>query len=484
MSLNYFGERFMPGMQGEGATEHLHRYILARQLAAGRTILDVACGEGYGTFLLAQMADKVIGIDIDVETVAHAKKKYQAKNLEFHQGDCAQLPLDAACVDFVVSFETIEHHDQHAEMLREIRRALRPDGILLISSPNRPEFNRDRTQPYPFHVKELDFGELNNLLRAEFCNVEFYAQRFLSGSMVVPIDVKDSSFEDFNQGEQGAPGLSHPVYFLALASNGVLPKLDTSIFENHRASEFLNSAPPVRELRVYIAGEGDSGYDQTRSLGVSYPENGARQSIKLSLLTTSPLRKMRLDLSNRQSAILLHGISLQQCGGDSVWEWDGSASVFNNISGLSIRFTADGLLFLCCNDDPQFDVTLPRDVLAVLSSGANLVVDLTPRPLAEVLAEVLSKDEHTIAELRADLIGSSSITNRTFDADPHQSSLHLASDLENLVGLLNRDFSRRDQLIAQQAVQLNKMREELIRAEAQLNLLKDVMLEGRYGDRL
>jgi hypothetical protein len=263
-----------------------------------------------------------------------------------------------------------------------------------------------------------------------------------------------------------------------------LPELGASIFEEHQASEFFNSAPPVRELRAYFAGEGDSGYDQTRSFGVSYPENGARQSIKLNLPFISLLKKIRLDLSNAQSAILLHGISLQQCGGDSVWEWDGSAPVFKNIGGLSIRNTAAGLLFLSWNDDPQFDLTLPREVLAVLNTGANLVVDLTPRPLAEVLAEILSKDERTIAELRADLIGSSSIPKRTFDADPHRSSLHLASDLENLLGLLKSGFARRDQLIDQQTLQLTKMREELIRAEAQLDLLKDVMFEGRNGDRL
>lgn len=480
--MEYSGERFMPGMQGEGAIDHLHRYALARKIATGLEVLDVACGEGYGSALLAQVAQKVIGIDIDSETVSHAKETYQAANLEFHHGDCASLLLNDACVDLVVSFETIEHHDQHTEMIREIRRVLRPDGVLLISSPNRPELNLGKSEPHPFHVKELDYNEFDTLLRAEFCNVEFYGQRSLAGSLAAPLHGQDASFTDFDEGVEGVRGLSRPLFFLALASNAALPKLDTSVFESHQTNEFFKSTPIVREIRAYFACVGDSGYDQARSHGVSYSENGKRQSIKLRLQANSEISKVRLDLSNAPSAILVHEISLHQGDGAVLWTWDGATSLFNNICGLSVRSTPVGLLFLCLNDDPQFDLLLPREFLTGLQPSACLVVELTPRPLLEVVSEVLGQDDRLIAELRADSLKSTSIRTPLLTTGSVVSSLHLANDLENIVSVLKDSLAGRDQTIVQQSIQLEKMREELLRAEAQLDLLKDVML-GRDEER-
>jgi 2-polyprenyl-3-methyl-5-hydroxy-6-metoxy-1,4-benzoquinol methylase len=69
MALNYTGERFIPGMQGEGVAEHLHRYSLSRSIAKNMDVLDLACGEGYATEILAQVTNKAIGIDLDFDTV-------------------------------------------------------------------------------------------------------------------------------------------------------------------------------------------------------------------------------------------------------------------------------------------------------------------------------------------------------------------------------------------------------------------------------
>ena len=63
--LAFTGERFIPGAPGEIAHEHWHRYAFARRLVAGRRVADVACGEGYGSALLAAAASTVIGLDID-----------------------------------------------------------------------------------------------------------------------------------------------------------------------------------------------------------------------------------------------------------------------------------------------------------------------------------------------------------------------------------------------------------------------------------
>src|SRR5207247_8088143 len=122
-TLPFTGERYVPSVGGEIALEHLHRYALARSLAAGKDILDIASGEGYGTAMLGAVARSVAGVEIDPATVKHARRRYAGcSNVRFLEGACEAIPLEDASVDLVVSFETIEHHDRHAEMLQEIKR--------------------------------------------------------------------------------------------------------------------------------------------------------------------------------------------------------------------------------------------------------------------------------------------------------------------------------------------------------------------------
>lgn len=121
---------------------------LVHALAAGSGVLDVACGEGYGYDLLARVANSVTGVDVSTETIEHAIARYWRPQVRFVQGDCAALPCDDASFELVVSFETIEHHDRHMAMMR----VLRPGGVVMISSPNRPEYDCTLTEPSPYHA--------------------------------------------------------------------------------------------------------------------------------------------------------------------------------------------------------------------------------------------------------------------------------------------------------------------------------------------
>src|SRR5688572_7250055 len=144
--LEFTGERFVPGVPGEIVYEHVHRYAFARRLATGRRVLDAACGEGYGSALLAQVAVDVIGVDVDGATIAHARSTYPARNLTFTEASVTSIPVASGSIDLVVSFETIEHlkaSDQPL-MLAEFARVLAPEGVLLVSSPNRPEYSDRR----------------------------------------------------------------------------------------------------------------------------------------------------------------------------------------------------------------------------------------------------------------------------------------------------------------------------------------------------
>src|SRR5262245_17487123 len=111
--LEWTGERYLPEIGGNIQLEHMHRYLLARELALDRRVLDIACGEGFGSDLLASVAAQVVGVDISLEVIQHANRQYRRPNLEFSVGTCAAIPLTDHSVDLVVSFETIEHHDQH-----------------------------------------------------------------------------------------------------------------------------------------------------------------------------------------------------------------------------------------------------------------------------------------------------------------------------------------------------------------------------------
>src|SRR5690606_33969585 len=93
--------------------EHLHRYAFAAQFVSGKKVLDLASGEGYGSYLLAKEANFVVGVDIDENAVKHASQKYQAENLNFVKGSICETPIKGEKeFDVIISFEAIEHIEE------------------------------------------------------------------------------------------------------------------------------------------------------------------------------------------------------------------------------------------------------------------------------------------------------------------------------------------------------------------------------------
>lgn len=223
--MEFTGERFVPQIDGNIKYEHLHRYALAVELAKGRSVLDIASGEGYGSALLAKRAASVIGVDIDVESVDHAQVQYgHLPNLNFLVGSCDAIPLADASIEVVTSFETIEHHDRHEEMMQEIKRVLKVDGLLIISSPNRLVYSDKPKYTNPFHVKELYYQEFLDLLNLYFHQVHIYGQKLAVTSCVTSLEPSNkqeiSSFSgDVNSLSNIASSLPSPLYFVAICSN-------------------------------------------------------------------------------------------------------------------------------------------------------------------------------------------------------------------------------------------------------------------------
>ncbi len=221
--LEFTGERFVPGVAGEIWYEHWHRYLFAAPLVAGRDVLDIACGEGYGSALLARSAARVIGADIAPGAIAHARARYASRaNLEFREADCAALPFPTASFDIVVSFETIEHVAAQDAFLDEVRRVLRDDGLFVLSSPNKIEYADKRGVVNAFHRRELYRGELAALLAPRFTQAAWYGQRPGFFSVVWP-EAGSATAEIFEVAEASAdapvPGHARPLYFIVVAGN-------------------------------------------------------------------------------------------------------------------------------------------------------------------------------------------------------------------------------------------------------------------------
>ncbi|QHW31548.1 glycosyltransferase [Paenibacillus rhizovicinus] len=179
--MQFTGERFMPNATNKQLeVEHRQRYLSVEPLVLDKIVLDAACGEGYGARILAQRATHVYGIDISIEAITNAELTYSASNLEFRQGSVEELEgIGGQSIDVVVSFETIEHIDETAQhkFLHEIKRVLKDDGLLVISTPDKHWYTDVPAHHNPFHVREFYKHEFFVFLKKYFSHVKFFYQK-------------------------------------------------------------------------------------------------------------------------------------------------------------------------------------------------------------------------------------------------------------------------------------------------------------------
>lgn len=161
------GERLHPFFVTNNYVNHLRVYQYVSQFTGGRQVLDVGCGVGYGTALLARTASRAVGIDISQKAINEAFRLYPAG--EFLRMDAEAMEFSARSFDFVVSTENFEHLPNQAKHVRELARVLRDDGVCFIATPN-PELFIGQNNP--FHTKENTYAELRDLLRQGFREVD------------------------------------------------------------------------------------------------------------------------------------------------------------------------------------------------------------------------------------------------------------------------------------------------------------------------
>ena len=220
--LSFTGERFVPDLIEKSiVAEHFQRYKAVLDIVKGKKVLDAACGSGYGTALMATAAKSVAGIDISAEAISYASKRYaKLSNVRYIEASIAELPFEEHSFDVIVSFETIEHVNEELQnsFLQEIKRCLKKDGILIMSSPDRrtysdlPKFNNE------FHVKEFYFNEFKDFLRQEFKHCKYYLQgeQNISGEIIHSADGQSTNLKILNDMDYH---IDNDLYVIAICSN-------------------------------------------------------------------------------------------------------------------------------------------------------------------------------------------------------------------------------------------------------------------------
>lgn len=182
MIIENTGERVIPDYMKPTnglLLEHIARYHFSNHYTKGR-ILDLACGSGFGSHMLAKLGKKrinqIVAVDCDPKTVAYAQKRYDHPLVEYRCEDAVNplLPQKLGLFDVIVSFETIEHIEDEQQFLSNVYQLLKPGGVLVISTP----YGKGRGIPCgsPFHVHQLTVEEFRNLF-TEYQHTSFYGQK-------------------------------------------------------------------------------------------------------------------------------------------------------------------------------------------------------------------------------------------------------------------------------------------------------------------
>ena len=218
------GERMIPEVH-KGTViygEHIARYQALLPLVKNKTVLDIACGTGYGSKALAARAKKVYAVDYSYESIAYAQKHYHGRNIAYLVGDAIDIPLADSSVDVVVSLETIEHIKNYRKFLRETKRILKPTGLFIVSTPSDQEYIEDNR----WHLHWFNFKELYRLLKGLFSHVTFYYQGSWVFSGVLEKDKVEKTWRQSLDTIQAAQRPANKAtYVVALCSDSKLPQL-------------------------------------------------------------------------------------------------------------------------------------------------------------------------------------------------------------------------------------------------------------------
>ncbi len=185
--LELTGERTLPDVPEENYwyRRHVAVYVWIAERCAGLRVVDLACGEGYGSDLLAARAAEVTGVDANPEAFEHARARYRRPNLTFQRGVVEEFDER---VDAVVFLQTIEHIHEPEKLLERIAQVA---PVAYMSTPNRLTLAPPGAEKSdnPWHLREYDAGEYRELLEPHFRSVEllglFHARKLRAHELAI-----------------------------------------------------------------------------------------------------------------------------------------------------------------------------------------------------------------------------------------------------------------------------------------------------------
>lgn len=249
--MNEFtGERVIPGEVNDDLwAEHIARYAFAARFAHGRRVLDAGCGTGYGVLTLAHEAASVIGIDVAAQAIEFARAR-SAPHTQFLQASASALPFEDYSFSLITAFEVIEHLPDWPALLQEASRLLTPDGLFLVSTPNRIYYAESRRLdgPNPYHVHEFEFLEFQSVLRDHFASVNILFQdrieafAFHGSTQGPPLSQIDAASDD--------PENAH--FFLGVCSHAPLAEIQPFLYVPRAANVLREREHHIRLLETEL----------------------------------------------------------------------------------------------------------------------------------------------------------------------------------------------------------------------------------------
>ena len=211
--------------------------------------------------MLSMSAASVEGVDISQQAVGHAKQRYgHLPGVKFQVADCTLLPYGDAEFDRVVSFETLEHLAAHDELLAEFKRVLKPEGCLILSSPDKATYSDGQDNVNEYHVKELYRDELELLIGRHFPVYRLLGQKLMFHSAIWSLDGFDRvALDQLSAGTLNTPDsiTQAPMYYIALCAHddASLPDVDKRLwlFDDHEESVYQHYHT---EIKRHIAAGG------------------------------------------------------------------------------------------------------------------------------------------------------------------------------------------------------------------------------------
>ena len=303
--MKFTGERFVPGEidnKDEIAYEHLHRYYAAAGLVGNKNVLDIACGEGYGTALLAAKAASVTGVDIDTTTIEWAQEKYgnSYPQLQFLQGSAAAIPCLGNRFDIVMSFETIEHLDQSTQVLfmNEIKRVLKPGGLLLMSTPDKENYTDRYGHSNPFHLHEFYRDEFADFIKSNFLHTLLFEQGYEVISIISNAATESRASIALHHWQQEAAAANvKRKYIIAAASAVPLPAAVNALSSAvlHTGKDYLAIMDRLVSMNTEIEKLGKWGKELDAGLSKACDENAALHANITKIQTSGLQLQQQLD---------------------------------------------------------------------------------------------------------------------------------------------------------------------------------------------